>query len=147
MKWTARRRDSRGFSLIEILVAFAVLSLALGVLLRIFGGGGHVAKLAEDYYRALITAESLLSQLGMETPVTPGNLSGVTPDGYRWSIQSTPYPMDPRLTGGMEGAPTQSTNLGFIPLWVELEVEWGPEEDPRAFTLNTLRLAPESSLR
>ncbi|NBS18037.1 MAG: type II secretion system protein, partial [Gammaproteobacteria bacterium] len=34
------RRQS-GFSLLEILVAFAVLSLCLGVLLRIFAGGGQ----------------------------------------------------------------------------------------------------------
>lgn len=139
MLWISSTKSPRGFSLIEILVAFVILSLAIGILLRIFAGGGQIAKTANDYYRAIITAESLLEPLGIESPVQPGINTGVTEDGYRWTINVTPYPMDPQLTGGMTGT---SGNLNFTPYWVSLDVEWGPEEDPRGFGLETLRIAP-----
>ena len=30
--------------------------------------------------------------------------------------------------------------LGFKPYWVELTVKWGDDNEPRSFTLSTLRL-------
>lgn len=141
--WSINKRKSqRGFSLIEILVAFVILSLAIGILLRIFAGGGQIAKTANDYYRAVITAESLLEPIGIESPVQAGISAGETEDGFRWTLSVSPYPMDPALTGGM-GTPG---NNSFVPYWVQLDLEWGPEEDPRGFALETLRIAPNSSL-
>ena len=145
MSLTSSPQKTRGFSLLEILVAFAVLSLAIGVLLRIFAGGGHIAKTAEDYYRAVITADSLLERVGIESAVQPGIVTGETADGYRWTMTITPYPLNPQMTGGMEGAPTQTNGLRFLPYWIQLDIEWGPIEDPRAFGLETLRISQNQS--
>lgn len=124
-----------GFSLLEILVAFAILALCLGVLLRIFGGAGRIAGTADEYSRAIIVAESLMASAGIETPLVPGENPCQADDGYRCTLQVTPYPMDPGL-----GLPQQ----GFKPYWVDLTVEWGDEDDPRAFDLKTLRLLPDT---
>jgi general secretion pathway protein I len=126
----------RGFSLLEILVAFAILSLCLGVLLRIFAGGGHIAGTADEYSRAILTAESLMTRVGLETPLKPGVTQGVLDDRYRWNLNVYPYPFDQSLVGDQK--------LGFKPFWVKLTVEWGDEEDPRAFDLVTLRLIPDN---
>lgn len=133
------RRRSGGFSLLEILVAFAILSLSLGVLLRIFGGGGRIAATADEYSRAIIVAESLLATAGIDAPLKPGETSGAVDDTYRWVLRVDPYPPDEALAA----APA---NLGFKPYWVTLTVEWGDPEDPRAFDLKTLRLLPETRL-
>lgn len=125
-----------GFSLLEILVAFSIMSLSLGVLLRIFAGGGHIAATADEYSRAILTAESLMAGIGIETPLKPGVTQGQLPDGYRWDINVYPYPLDQGLLGG-------ESQIGFKPYWVELTVEWGDEEDPRAFNLTSLRLIPD----
>lgn len=125
-----------GFSLLEVLVAFSILSLSLGVLLRIFAGGGHIAATADEYSRAILTAESIMAGIGIETPLKPGLSQGTLPDGYRWDINVHPYPFDQGLLGG-------ENQIGFKPYWVELTVEWGDEEDPRAFNLTTLRLIPD----
>ena len=135
---TARNKPGpgqKGFSLIEILVAFAILSLSLGVILRIFAGGGHIAATADEYSRAILTAESLMASLGVEKPLQPGQSGGEIP-GYRWTVDVTPYPFDQSLLGGQK--------IGFNPFWVDLTVEWGDENDPRAFNLRTLRLIPEN---
>ena len=38
----------RGFSLLEILIAFSILALSLGILLKIFSAGVNTAGVAED---------------------------------------------------------------------------------------------------
>ncbi len=125
-----------GFSLLEILVAFSILSLSLGVLLRIFAGGGHIAATADEYSRAILTAESMLDSLGVEQPLKPGVTQGDLPGGYHWNVNVFPYPFDQGLLGG-------ENQVGFKPFWVELTIEWGDEQDPRAFNLITMRLIPD----
>lgn len=145
MLWISKHQKEGGFSLLEILVAFAILSLSLGVLLRIFAGGGHLTKTAEDYYRAVVTAETLLTEMGVETPLQPGVMQGKTETGFRWTATVTPYPLNPQLMGAQTGSPIMNNAIGFLPFWVELSIEWGPEEDPRAFSLESLRLMADRS--
>jgi len=145
MPWINKHQQQAGFSLLEILVAFAILSLSIGVLLRIFAGGGHLTRTAEDYYRAVVTAETLMTGLGVETPLQPGVTQGTTETGFRWTATVSPYPINPQLLGAQAGSPMMNNSMGFLPFWVELSVEWGPEEDPRAFTLDSLRLVMDRS--
>lgn len=119
-----------GFSLLETLVAFSILALCLGILLRIFGGGGRLAGLSDEHARAVILAESLLAGAGIQTPLQPGESGGEIDDRYRWTLRVNPYV----LPG--EPAPEQ---LQFKPFWVELSVDWGEGDELRSFTLGTLR--------
>ncbi len=126
-----------GFSLLEILVAFSILALSLGVLLRIFAGGSQIAVTSGDYSRAILTAESLMASLGYDLPLQPGVFDGHLAGDVRWHLDIHPYALDTGLTGDQK--------LGFSPYWVELTVEWGDAEDPRAFSLTTLRLIPDKT--
>lgn len=123
-----------GFSLLEILVAFAILALSLGVLLRIFGGGGQIAAVADEYSRSIVVAESLMNSLGVEIPLEPGEREGDVDEIYHWTLNVHPYPLDAVVTG--------TAQPPFIPYWVDLSVSWGDADDPRAFDLKTLRLLP-----
>lgn len=127
-----------GFSLLEILVAFAILALSLGVLLRIFGGGGQIAGLADDYARALGIAESLMASAGIETPLQPGETRGEIDENFHWTMKVTPFPVDESVTGPFDQP--------FRPHWVELSVEWGQDGEARRFELATLRLLSEKPM-
>lgn len=131
---TVRSRRQGGFSLLEVLVAFSILALCLGILLRIFGGGGRQAVLADEHVRAMMLAESLLASVGVETPLQPGESGGEIDDQFRWTLSVSPY-----MPGG-EPLPAQ---LPFKPYWVALSVAWGNQE-LHSFTLGTLRLLAEN---
>ncbi len=137
VRGSSGRQD--GFSLLEILVAFSIMALTLGVLLRIFGGAGRIAGTADEYSRAIVVAESLLASAGVESPLQPGETSGEIGESYRWTLRVDPYPMDESLMGNAQG-PMGGQGMGYKPYWVVLSVEWGDPNDPRAFDLTTLRL-------
>jgi general secretion pathway protein I len=66
------RKTCRGMTLIEVLVAFIVLSVTMAVILQIFSGGMRNARLAESYSRAVFLAESKMAAVGLERPLMPG---------------------------------------------------------------------------
>ncbi|MDD5034554.1 MAG: prepilin-type N-terminal cleavage/methylation domain-containing protein [Methylococcaceae bacterium] len=131
MKIPERLRQG-GFSLLEVLVAFSIMALTLGVLLRIFGVDTRLAALSGEHSRAVVLAESLLADAGMETPLQPGESNGEVDDQFQWHMTVAPF-----LPAG-EPLPE---NLPFKTYWVELTVLWGDEQEPHTFTLGTLRMS------
>ena len=127
-------KAQRGYTLIEVIVAFALLALALTLLLGSLSGAARQVKRADQLSRATLYAQSLLAAQGMEQPLQPGREQGSFEQGhYRWTLGVAPYvdarrPPDPTMT---PGAPTL--------LQLSLQVRWG-EEPAQALQWKTLRL-------
>lgn len=83
-------RRHKGFSLLEILVAFAIMAVALTIVLRIFGSGVNTAVTSEEYTLAVQIAESLMARTGVETPLLAGETSGVEAEKYHWLVNVSP---------------------------------------------------------
>ena len=58
-------RRARGFSLLEVLVAFVILAAVATALFRLFSGALANASAADEYSRAMLVAESALAGLGI----------------------------------------------------------------------------------
>lgn len=127
-----RLSGQRGFSLLEVLVAFAILSIALGVLLQIFATGMRNESLAEEYSQAAQYAESILTAYGREGPLAEGVRSG--PINERFSWRGT-------VSAQAEGLPDPE-KIGLRAYHISVEVFWGEAARPRSVVLETLRLAP-----
>ena len=131
-----RKRDrggsQAGFTLVEILVAFSVLALALGALLPAFSGGLKSIGASESYVRASLLARSTTDRVGIEIPLEEGEYSGTAEDGFDWSVQIR------RLEAGDRHRDEESAEE------IEsFEVETAILRDGKQqVTLKTLRIAP-----
>lgn len=107
-------RFSAGFSLLEALVAMALLGILLGGLYQALVGATRNVRLSERYSYAVILAESLLDDYAARA-TGEQTLRGSTED-YQWSVQSR------RLVAPSGGAP----GLDRLALYrVDARVGWG----------------------
>jgi general secretion pathway protein I len=127
----------QGYTLIEVIVAFAILALALTLLLGTLSGAAKQVRWADDAGGAALHAQSLLDDTGVGTTLQPGHRAG-TFDGshYRWSLQVAPY-QDPLLPPTALVDPAAPRLLQLT-----LDVRWGrDDDDPRnRLQLRSLRL-------
>jgi general secretion pathway protein I len=123
----------QGFSLLEILIAFSILALSLGILLKIFSAGVDTAEVAEDYTAAVQIAQSLMAKTGVETPLQADQSSGLENEKYHWLVEVIPFEFNPDNV-----EPTAITAVLFK---VKVSVSWGDDNsDDRQVKLTTLKL-------
>lgn len=127
----------RGYSLIEVIVAFALLASALTVLLGALTGAARQVRDSADAGRAALHAQSLLAQVGVGVPLKPGSESGEFDDGrYRWGLEIARW-VDPGRAPDAALDPAAPTMLE-----VRLGVEWGEGGPRERLLIRTLRLVP-----
>lgn len=138
-------RRQRGFSLLEVILAFTLLAVALGILMAILGGGLTQVRGAGDASVATLHAQSLLDEVGVLEPIEPGRSAGDFDDGrYRWEMEITEAE-DPAPAGIPDpNAPPVETvgrQLPSKPLLyrIDLEMSWGEDDFERRISFVTLR--------
>jgi prepilin-type N-terminal cleavage/methylation domain-containing protein len=80
-----------GFSLLEVLVAFTLLAIAMAVLMQIFSRGVNGADIADRYAKAAMMAESKLATVGLEEVLAEGDTTGQFDEDYQWSLSVRLY--------------------------------------------------------
>ncbi len=121
----------KGFSLLEILVAFSILAISLGILLKIFSSGVNTAMIAEEYTVATQIAESLMAKTGIEEPLVAGENYGTEVEKYHWrvSVENSPSPADDEDEAGLFA--------------VQVIVHWGDDDrNRRVVELHTVKTGP-----
>jgi len=120
-----RHRHQRGLTLLELLVAFAIMALSLGMLYRAMGSSARSVADVDRYQRAVVLAESLLS-LRDAIPEQGLNQSGESA-GYQWRLTTAPYA-------------TEFNGPAIPPLHeVNIVISWSDGVRLRNFELSTLR--------
>lgn len=126
----------RGYTLIEVIVAFALLAMALTLLLGTLSGSTRQVRWAADAGRAALHAQSLMDTIGITEPLTPGQRDGEFDNGrYHWTLSITPW-QDPALANFPQ--PLGGSSL----LELDLSVQWGKAGPGEILQWKTLRLAP-----
>ncbi|MFY9975737.1 MAG: prepilin-type N-terminal cleavage/methylation domain-containing protein [Chromatiaceae bacterium] len=139
---SGRRLGQLGFSLIEVLVAFSILAVSLGVLMQIFSRASLTTAASVQYSRAAGLASSRLEAVGTAIPVEPGAVTGDPEGGMAWEVNIVPLEGDARAQAEL-GIPLGG-GLGFVlpamPYRVLVNVLWRDGDRARRLTLSTLRL-------
>jgi general secretion pathway protein I len=132
--------SQRGFTLLEVLVAFTLLALFFGALFQVFAAGLTLTRSGEAQSRAVLLAKSKLEEIGADQSIGPGSHSGAfdinDSDGprYRWRAELARYSED-------ELGPADRGEL--VPYRVALEVTWSADGGRRSVSLSSLVLRPK----
>lgn len=120
---SAPTRAQRGLTLLELLVAFAIMAMSLALIYRVMGGSARAAASVDATQRAVVLARSLLDL--RDTVPEGGWQDAGESAGYHWRIESAPW--DTGLSGS-----------GIPPLYkVLLTITW--DDGARSLALSTLR--------
>ncbi|MFL6591669.1 MAG: type II secretion system protein XpsI [Luteimonas sp.] len=129
-----RARSQGGYTLIEVIVAFALLALALTLLLGSLSNAARQVHWADRAGRATLYAQSLLDQAGVGEALKPGSRTGTFEDGrYRWTLAVRPQ-IDP--VSGLATTTVDGSQLFEL----ELDIDWG-DSAPEHLRVRTLRLS------
>lgn len=125
MTGIASRRGQGGLTLLELLVAFSIMAMSLGLIYRILGSGASNVGNMERTQHAVVLAQSLLA-LRDTVPEGGWHQAGESA-GYHWQIRTTPYQT------GISGP--------SIPLLHEvgISIAWAEGERQRSLEISTLR--------
>lgn len=139
---SSRKLNDQGFSLLEVIVALAIMAIGYITVLNLFSASVKSVGMSDQYMRAVRLANSKLSEMEMmnyETETLSGTFEGE--ERFQWLMETEPY--DSPLND-----PEQNINLSRI----VLRVSWGENEKQRNVELVTLKLdgstspAPDSLL-
>lgn len=78
-----------GFSLLEMVVAVAILGISLATLYEAVGGATRIVRVDRKYAFGVELAQSVLANYQM-VPAAGVSDSGETPGGFRWEVESAP---------------------------------------------------------
>ena len=133
------RYRQRGFSLLEVIAAIAVLAIAFAALMQVAGSSLSLTARANERTQAALRARTLLDGAFVMEPVREGASDGRFDDTYRWRMNVSRYqpPGD---------APADDAQAGLDPggggmYRLDLDVIWGQGDDERHARFSTLRLA------
>ena len=130
---------ARGFTLLEVLIAFVILSVAMGMLLSMLSRGLSQVGGARDETRVSLHAQSLLDTLGVLEPLQAEVREGEFDGGryrYRLDVAEVEDPSPPPVLP--PGAPPPEVLAGPTLYQATLVVQWGegaPRQQLRFVTL------------
>ena len=129
-------KSEAGFTLVEVIVALAILALGLSVLLESISGSLRRTATAARMAEAGALAQSLLAEVGTDLAIKPAESFGEFPNGYRWHLKMQPY-----------GEANEREEWPVGAYQISTEVEWEEGGSRRSYALTTLRLGPKVALQ
>lgn len=130
---STRKLDNKGFSLLEVIVALAIMAIGYMTVFNLFSVSIKSVGMSDQYQRAVGLANSKLSEIEMmnyETTALSGTFENE--ENYQWSLSIEPY--DSPLND-----PEENLNLSKV----TLKVFWEDNKKPGNVELATLKLNGE----
>lgn len=76
--------SNRGFTLLEILVAIAILAISLTVILQLFSGGLRSVRVSDRHTQGVFHAREKMEEILLEDRLDEGSREGEFNDDYTW---------------------------------------------------------------
>jgi general secretion pathway protein I len=124
----------RGFTLLEVLVAFIIAAFALAALFSGGLGGLRATVISARYGEAVSRAKSHLAAAAIDTSITPGDRQGDEGNGFHWRVRITVL-----ATGTLDPLALRTPVLALYA--VSSAVSWTEDGHTRAVQLDTQKAA------
>ena len=121
----------KGIILLEILVAFAILSISLTVILQTAGASVRHQRITENRIVAVSHAANVLARLDIDIPLDGSNLEGTLDDYYSWRVEITQ--LNRRDTLAVDDS-------GLVLASVAITIEWLEGLQQKNYQIETKRI-------
>jgi general secretion pathway protein I len=121
-------RADTGFTLLEVLVALAVLGIAITVIIQLFSANLRALSVSEDYVSASLRGAEKMRALVDDEELDEKAWTEVSPEGYRLDIA-----VKENLADRTEILPVKL-------LEIALTIQWTKGNRARSLTFQTLKL-------
>jgi general secretion pathway protein I len=127
------RGENRGFSLLEVVVAMAILGIGLIIIIELFSGGLRLGRTSEEYTKAVGYARMKLEEISLAKSLEEGIQEGEFDPEYRWQMEVKKVDL---LPPGRETSYQPPVAL----YWVRIEVLWKSGTRERTTAVESYRL-------
>jgi general secretion pathway protein I len=131
-------RTPDGFTLLEVMVALAILALGVVTVLELFSGSLRIGTKASRHTQATLYAQNLMDRIFAEPLLMEGEEGGEFSGGYGWRARVQEIHPDENLTR-MQLSRQNPTEF-FHLLDIEVRVSWDEGRGEQAFVLHSLRV-------
>jgi general secretion pathway protein I len=129
------RQSSRGFTLLEVMLAFVVFALSFATVLEIMAGSMRSVRRASDDTQVALLAQSIMDLVGTEIPIEEGQFNGTGMDRYQWRLDIYLYEATDEDIRTQELA-----EMSGIELYrVDLDINWETGRRERDLHFSTIR--------
>ncbi len=129
----SRLKTQNGFTLLEVVVAMAIVGLGVVTLLEIFSLGLRLATRSSTKTEAIVYSRQVMDEVLIRREIQEGGEEGSLGEGHRWSLQVEP------LREESEFLPS-----GWELKEITLQMQYREGEREKEVEMRTLRLVKKS---
>jgi len=123
----------QGFTLLEILVALAVVSIAVTIVLQLFSANLRTVYRAQTMTAAAVRAEDRMREILSAPALVEKSWSEASEAGYRWDVSVT------------EVLKERTDNLPFRLMEIILTIRWSEGQKEKSFTLKSQKMTDKNA--
>jgi prepilin-type N-terminal cleavage/methylation domain-containing protein len=121
-------KRSAGFTLLEVIVAIAILGIAITVVLQLFSANLRAISVSGDYVAAATRAEGKMREILSDDRLSEKSFSEATQEGYRIDVSITDVIKE------------RTEKLQVKLLEVDLTIHWIQGTKQKSMSLRTLKM-------
>jgi general secretion pathway protein I len=130
---------NRGFTLIEIVVAMAILGIGLIVIIELFSGGLRLGRVSKEYTQAVGFARMKLEEIALAEQLKEGKEEGEFNKDFRWQMGVKKVDLLP-VEKGLEFKPP----VEFYQ--IKVNITWKSGSKERSTEIESYRTIPFQAL-
>ncbi len=119
--------SSKGFTLLEILVALAILATAVTIIFQLFSASLRNISVSEDVVAASVRAEAKIREVLSKEELSADSWTEETNDGYKFAVNIT------------EALQQKTDSLPLQVLQIDVAITWIKNSKERSLHLKTFK--------